>query len=85
MKVEVSSLPNRELRDYDDKDVVEVRVDDSLIWQVYDDDPKLANLNHSFKDCRRVDALMRLAFDAGKRGEKFELIKEQVPGDLLWT
>ncbi len=84
MKVEISSLPDRELRDYDDKDIVEVRVDGSLIWQVYDDDPKDSNLNRSFKDCRRVGILMKLAFDAGVRGEKFELIEGQVSGDLLW-
>lgn len=84
MKVEVLSLPDIELNDYDHRDVVEVRVDGKLVWQVYDDEPEDSNLNRSFKDCRRVDVLMKIAYDAGVRGEKCEIIKRKVSGDTLW-
>jgi len=84
MKVEISSLPDIELRDYDNRDVVEVRVDGKLVWQVYDDEPKYSSLKRSFKDCYRVDALMKLAYDAGVRREERRVVKEKVSGDILW-
>lgn len=84
MRVEVLSLPDHELSDYDYRDVVEIRVDGKLVWQVYDSEPEDNTLNRAFKDCRRVDALMRLAYDAGVRGEKFDVVKRKVSGDILW-
>jgi len=84
MRVEISSLPDIELHDYDFRDVVEVRIDGKLVWQVYDDEPEDSTLNRSFKDCRRVDALMKLAYDAGVRGEKLEIVKQKVSGEVLW-
>lgn len=84
MRVEVLSLPDHELSDYDYRDVVEIRVDGKLVWQVYDSEPEDSSLNRSFKDCRRVDALMRLAYDAGVRGERLDIVKRKVSGDILW-
>jgi len=84
MLVEIFSLPPLELVDYEDRDVVEVRVDGSLVWSVYDSDPKDATLRGSFKDCYRVDALIKLAYEAGKRKEELEIVKKQVSGDTLW-
>lgn len=84
MKVEVFSLPDFELHDYDNRDVLEVRVDGKKIVEVYDSYPQDANLKGSFADCNKIDQLMQMAYDAGKRGEPLEIVKKQVSGDILW-
>lgn len=84
MKVEVLSLPDFELHDYQDRDVLEVRIDGKRVFSIYDSYPQDANLKGSFADCKKIDVLMQMAYDAGKRGEKIEFIKKQVPGDILW-
>ena len=84
MKVEILSLPDYELKDYDYLDVVEVRIDGKTVWSVFDDEPNGAKLNGSFKDCYRVDVLMKAAYQAGLKKEKLEITKRKVPGDELW-
>ena len=84
MKVEILSLPDYELKDYDYLDVVEVRIDGKTVWSVFDDEPNGAKLSDSFKDCYRVDVLMKLAYQAGLKKEKLEITKRKVPGDELW-
>lgn len=84
MKVEIFSLPDFELHDYDNRDVLEVRVDGKKIMEVYDSYPEDANLKGSFSGCNKIDVLMSLAHEAGKNGEELKIIKKQVPGDILW-
>jgi hypothetical protein len=84
MKVEIFTLPDAELIDYSNRDVVEVRVDGRTVWSVYDSDPKDATLRGSFADCYRVDVLMKLAYEAGVNKQRIEFIKKKVSGDILW-
>ncbi len=84
MKVEVFSLLEKELPDYEMRDVVEVRIDGETVFSVYDSEPEDATLENSFKDCYRVGQLMQQAYEAGQKGESFVLIEEKVSGDILW-
>lgn len=84
MKVEILSLPDFELHDYDNRDVLELRINGEKVFEVYDSYPQDANLDGSFADCRKIGELLRLAHAAGKRGEELEIVEKKVPGDVLW-
>ena len=74
MKVEVLTLTEeaKELRDY--RDSLTIKIDNEEVFQVYDGELEDNFLSRNFRDCYRIDQLMKLAYEAGKRNE--ELIFE---------
>lgn len=66
------------LRKCDYRDFVSIEVDGIERFDVRDGDGEIddCNLAGRFSDCYNITSLMKIAFDAGKRGEEFELITE---------
>lgn len=74
MKVELRTRNEEELEDYDYRDMVEIYVDGEKVFSVQDDEPEDSNLSRAFSDCYNIDSLMKMAYEAGKRGEEFIIV-----------
>ena len=46
-------------------------LDGQCIFAVHEGEPEDRSISRDFKDCRKLISLMRLAYEAGKRGEPF--------------
>ncbi|WP_186648930.1 hypothetical protein [Fluviispira vulneris] len=57
---------------------LEIEVDGETMFYVRDGEAEDNNLYRNFNDCFSVTELMELAYDAGKNGEEFVLIKEEI-------
>ena len=53
---------------------IDVYIDGILSFEVHDGDSEDNTLYRNFADCFKVTELMRLAYEAGKRGEEFEIV-----------
>ena len=58
---------------------LDIVVDGESVFSVGDGEPEDNSLSRNFNDCYNIVALMRRAFEAGKRGEEF--IFEEKGGD----
>lgn len=47
----------------------------------YDGEPEDNNFNRNFSDFWCIPGLLKMAFDAGKNGEKFELTEKEMEDD----
>ena len=52
---------------------IRILADGKTVFSVSDGEPEDANLSRDFSDCWEVPNLMKKAYEAGKRGEEFEL------------
>lgn len=59
----------REKRDY--RDAYAISVNGEMLIEFWDGEPEDANLARDFGDCFSIVDLMRLAYEAGKKGEEF--------------
>ena len=50
-----------------------IDIDDEAVFDVYDGEPEDNNLYRNFNDCFKVVDLIRMAYEAGKRGEELEV------------
>ena len=73
MKVTQQSCSEEDLADNDYKDYLEIFVDGKLVFSVSDGEPEDSCLCRDFNDCREIVEMMKLAFDAGARGETWEV------------
>ena len=71
MIVKEISRSEEELAEYDYRDSLEILVDGISKFNVSDGEPEDANLSRDFSDCHSITNLMKLAYEAGKRGEEF--------------
>ncbi len=74
MKVKVLSRDEVQLEDNDFKDALEIHIDGEKKFEVWDGEVEDANLGRDFADCFNIPTLMRLAYEAGKKGEEFSLV-----------
>lgn len=58
-----------------------ILVDEKKGFSVHDGEPEDNTLNRNFNGCLRIPELMKLAFQAGERGEKFEVENVEVNED----
>ena len=75
MKIEILSRSPEDLEEMDYSDGLEIKIDGKKVFSVYDGEPEDSNLMRSFNDCLKIGELLRIAYDAGKKGEKFEITK----------
>lgn len=64
--------------DYDFRQYLDITVntqDKELCFSFYDGEPEDNNLSRNFSDCYNIVDAMKLAWEAGKRGEEFVLEK----------
>lgn len=81
MRVVVSSRSEEEIERCDYRDAYMIEVDGKEVFSVYDDEPEDSNLGRSFSDVYKIDNIIRMAFEAGKRGE--ELLITNVENDEI--
>lgn len=60
----------------EDKECLEIWMDDKLVFNVRDGEPEDNNLCRNFLDCKSVFSLLQQAYTAGKNGEDLEIIIE---------
>ena len=77
MKVIVRSLTKKAI-DKQMRNTLEIEIDGDSIFCVYDGEPEDATLSRDFNDCWDIPKLMKKAYEAGKRGEEFDLEEVQV-------
>ena len=73
MTVKVTVTTNSEWRDYFDVDV-----DGNHVFGVGDGEPEDSNLGRNFNDVFKLPDLMRMAYEAGQRGEELTFEREDV-------
>lgn len=73
MKIEFITRTDDRIEDLDGRDSIEIKIDGVRKFIVRDGEPEDATLRRDFKHCYSVVNLMKLAFEAGKRGEDFEV------------
>jgi len=74
MKIKEVARTDEELEQFNNRDKLEIYIDDDIVFSVEDDEPEDSTLCRSFSDCFGIIELMKLAYHAGKSGE--ELIIE---------
>ena len=63
--------------DDDFKESLKIAIDDIAVFGVYDGEPEDNCLARNFQDCFAIVDLMTKAYEAGKRGESFEVETRQ--------
>lgn len=73
MNVVVIHRSEKEVEECDYRNAMEIEVDNITVFRAYDGEPEDSNLGRDFNDCYDVPKLMKMAYEAGKRGEAFNL------------
>ncbi len=73
MKVTLTLTTNDEWRQFYDVDV-----DGKRVFSVGDGEPEDSNLSRDFRDVHKLPDLMRMAYEAGQRGEELTFEQEEV-------
>ena len=74
MEVKMRTRDESELEDYDYRDEMTIEVDGKEVFQVSDGEPEDSNLSRDFSACYGIVDLMKMAFEAGVKGEEFKEI-----------
>ena len=53
-----------------------VKIDEVIVFDVYDGEPEDNNLYRNFSDCFKVVKLLKRAWEAGRDGEKFSVTEK---------
>lgn len=78
MKVEIKSLSEQVLEKRDYCDVCIILINGIKKFDAYDGEPEDNTLSRNFSDCWSIPSLMKMAFEAGKKGETFNIIKSDI-------
>lgn len=73
MVVTVISRSESAMEDCDYRDAMQIDVDDVLMFEVSDGEPEDSNLSRDFSDVYEIPKLMQMAYEAGRKGEDFEI------------
>lgn len=57
---------------------LKIFIDDKSVFTVFEGEPEDNTLGRNYNDCYKIPELMRLAFEAGKRGEEISFKTEEV-------
>jgi hypothetical protein len=65
----------------DDRSGIEIIINGEMVFDVFEDEPEDMKMCRTLKDCLKAPDLLRLAYEAGKNGEDFEVerIDEERP------
>ena len=78
MKVTVRTFTKEVLEDNDYSNALEIKIDGKSEFKAHDGEIEDNNLCRNFSDCFNIPELMMKAYEAGKNGEKFEVVTEEV-------
>ena len=73
MKIEVISRDEKSVKECDYSDAFQIKINAKIVFSVSDGEPEDSNLNRDFNDVYNIPELLKLAYDAGKAGEPFEI------------
>ena len=73
MKVLVTSASDWLLEERDFRDFCRIAIDGKVVFDVWDDEPEDSNLSRTFGPVFSIPDLMLEAYQAGRRGEPFEV------------
>lgn len=73
MLIEVLTRSEEDLEDYDYRDRLEIKVDGKSVIDVHDGEPEDNTLGRNFSGCYAIADLLKQAYEAGCRGEVFEI------------
>jgi len=73
MEIRVLSFSEEQIEDRDDRDGIEIYINEKKVFDVFDGEPEDSNLSRDFNDCWGVPDLLKLAYDAGINGEEFTI------------
>ena len=74
MRVEVITRSEDEVESCDYRNAIEIKIDGKCVFRASDGEPEDATLNRDFNDVYGIADLLKMAYDAGKAGNTFELI-----------
>lgn len=57
----------------DDGMTIIIEIDDKGVFTAHDGEPEDNTLGRNFNDCLKIVELLKQAYEAGKRGEAFDL------------
>lgn len=77
MKVNVITRSEEAYIECDYRQAIEITVDGNCVFSAYDGEPEDNNLSRNFSDCFSIQDMLKMAFDAGSRGESFELVETE--------
>ena len=78
MKIIMKSLTEQGVEDRDYREVIEIFIDGKRVFSVGDGEPEDSNLCRDFNDCWKIPDLLKMAYEAGKKGEELIIETEQV-------
>lgn len=82
MKVIIKTPTEAEFAERDWRSFYQIHVDDKRVFSVQDDEPEDSNLSRSFNDVYKIQELLEMAYEAGKKGEALEIKHIEVgPGE----
>ena len=68
MKVTANCFRNEDWREF-----LDIKIDGKTVFSVHDGEPEDNSLCRNFRDCKMITSLMKLAYEAGKRGNDFSV------------
>jgi hypothetical protein len=74
MKVEIISIKESEFENNGYRDQLTIKINGKKVFQVRDGEPEDNNLWRNFKDCFKIDDLLKMAFEAGSKGKNLEIV-----------
>lgn len=77
MEVVITTRTEEKLKDLDYRDFVDIQIDGKTMFSVWDDEPEDSNLSRSFSDVYNIGTLMKISYEAGVKGESFNLTQKQ--------
>lgn len=69
MKIAIKTRTVEELEAFDFRDQLEIIVNDKIEFCFCEGEPEDRTLSRDFNDCYNIPKLMKMAFNAGERGE----------------
>lgn len=78
MKIIMKSLTEQGVEDRDYRDAIEIFIDGKRVFSVGDGEPEDSNLGRDFSDCWQIPDLLKMAYEAGKKGEELIIETEEV-------
>lgn len=82
MKIEVITLSDKGMEEFDFRQMLTIKVDGKTVFNVMDGEPEDANLMRDFNDCLAIPELMEMAFNAGKQGDEISIERVEVDDPL---
>lgn len=73
MLIEITTRDEIELEDYDYRDRIQISIDGKVVLDVHDGEPEDNTLGRNFSGCYGIDDMLKQAYEAGCRGEAFEI------------